>query len=369
MAQIVLIHGSTQNSSCWDLVRPHLEAAGHRVVAVNPPSDRPDASAGDLARIVCNHIPPSDEECVIVAHSASGVLLPFIAQHRLVAAIVYLAAMIPEAGLTAMEQFERDPSIMSAEWIEAGPRWRDPANWRELADRFLFHDVVRRQREWAYSTMRLTRFDGALREVSPGPLPEGVRAMNVVCELDRTIRADWQRSIWKEPDPSLRRMQAGHCPHLSTPRETAGAILLAENGERRKQIREAIETMKANPNPPTRTRPEPLAEPVSYDDLMALDPRTRHQTFIRMTPQMKSETMRTHLGRWLDEQRERLTFDQVALVGEWIEHATPEAYGPSDRELLDRERDELVSRSFELFTREELFEATTMMGRGAAPKT
>lgn len=247
MSLLVLIHGSTQNASCWDRVRPHLESQGHTVVAVDLPPDRPDLSATDLAGIVCGQIAESSEECVVVAHSASGVLLPFIAQRRPLCAIVYLAAMIPEAGLSAIEQFERDPSILNPEWVAAGPQWRDSANWRDLADRFLFHDVVRTQREWAYSTLRLTHLDGALREVSPGPVPQGVRALNIVCDLDRTISPEWQRRVWKEEQPSLRRIQGGHCPHASTAWETAGAILFAADGDGWKRIREVIESRRENP--------------------------------------------------------------------------------------------------------------------------
>ncbi len=33
-SSIVLIHGSTQNAACWDLVRPYLSAGGHQTITV-----------------------------------------------------------------------------------------------------------------------------------------------------------------------------------------------------------------------------------------------------------------------------------------------------------------------------------------------
>ena len=114
--------------------RPHVPRAGRPRDDRGGPADRPDASATDFAHIAVDQIRSVSGDCVVVAHSASGILLPRIARLRPVAALIYLAAVIPVPGLSVMDQFAASPDMFDPEWVRAGPRWSDPANWRELAE-------------------------------------------------------------------------------------------------------------------------------------------------------------------------------------------------------------------------------------------
>jgi hypothetical protein len=137
--------------------------------------------------------------------------------------------MIPAPGVSVLDQLQRTPDMLSADWIRAGSRWSDPVNWRELADRFLFHDVAPPILEWAHSTIRPMRLDGAAREPLASSSIAPVRSLCVVCSGDRTINPDWQQRVWRQRAPNglMKVLDAGHCPHVSMPRETAGEILEA----------------------------------------------------------------------------------------------------------------------------------------------
>lgn len=118
--------------------------------------------------------------------------------------------------------------MLDPEWARAGSRWADPSNWCTLADEFLFHDVLLSARETAYATIRPMRIDAALREpftFQPGAIP---RSLCAVASLDRTVDPAWQRRTWLERgEGQLIGVGAGHCPHISTPRETAAFIMMA----------------------------------------------------------------------------------------------------------------------------------------------
>lgn len=225
MTCVTLIHGSTQTARCWDLVRPHISAAGHHSIAVELPADRPDLTASDFARVAADQMA---DDCIVVAHSASGSLLPLIAELRPVRALVFLAAAIPAPGFSMLDQLQKDPEMLSAEWLRAGPSWSDPANWRELADRFLFHDVAPSLLDWAHSTIRVMRLDAAAREPFRPSSVAPVRSLCVICSGDRTINPDWQKRVWREraPGAPMKILGSGHCPYVSIPRETADAILM-----------------------------------------------------------------------------------------------------------------------------------------------
>ena len=81
MATFVLIHGAWHGGWCWRKVVPHLEAAGHTVIAPDLPShgDDPTPAAevtlDDYVRRVCEILDAQDEPVVLVGHSMGGLLV------------------------------------------------------------------------------------------------------------------------------------------------------------------------------------------------------------------------------------------------------------------------------------------------------
>jgi pimeloyl-ACP methyl ester carboxylesterase len=363
MVSIVLIHGSTQNASCWDLVRPHLTSAGHEIFIVELPADQPDATASDFARMAVDQMRAAGNDCVVVAHSASGILLPLIAQLRPVEAVVYLAALIPASGISVIDQFQRDPGMLDPEWVRAGSRWADPSNWRALADEFLFHDVLLSAREAAYSTIRPMRIDAALREpftFQAGAIP---RSLCIVASLDRTIQPEWQRQTWRERNEGqLIGVGGGHCPHISTPRETANAILLACDADRWNRIQASIEQrlkQGCSWGPP-----DPVEETIDYDTFMEkTELQDRLRLFNAITPENRAEIVRTQVRRWLEANRDRLTAEQIEVMEDTIASIVPDRYRQPRSKEMEKRRDLDINRMYTVFSREdEVWRAMTIRG-------
>src|SRR6476659_1267746 len=105
---IVLVHGSYAGAWIWDLVRPHLERHGHRVTAVDLPISDPTAGASAYARTIIDAI-DWGEPPVLVAHSSSGLVAPLVADGSTVRRMIFLAAMLPRAGLSANDQRAAEP--------------------------------------------------------------------------------------------------------------------------------------------------------------------------------------------------------------------------------------------------------------------
>src|SRR5260370_22450525 len=94
MSLFCLVHGSTQNASCWDLVIPELVRRGHEAVRMNLPTNEPEASATRYADVIAQAIPADRDDAIVVAHSASGLFLPLVPEKRRVRRLVFLAAVI-----------------------------------------------------------------------------------------------------------------------------------------------------------------------------------------------------------------------------------------------------------------------------------
>jgi hypothetical protein len=104
----VLIHGAYHGPWCWDRLIPELEARGHTALAVDLPIAEPGAGAAVYAQSVldaASDIPAP----VLVGHSMAGTMLPLVAGSRRVAKMVFLAAFIPEVGMSLADQRAREP--------------------------------------------------------------------------------------------------------------------------------------------------------------------------------------------------------------------------------------------------------------------
>jgi pimeloyl-ACP methyl ester carboxylesterase len=116
MATYGLVHGVCAGAWCWDLVVPHLEAAGHRVVAIDLPGDQEDATFSDYADVVERALGDTEEDIVLVGHSTGGLTIPLVAARRRVRELVFVCGVIPVPGESAAERGIDWRVIEPVEW-------------------------------------------------------------------------------------------------------------------------------------------------------------------------------------------------------------------------------------------------------------
>jgi pimeloyl-ACP methyl ester carboxylesterase len=107
MSDYLLVHGGFGVGWVWDDVAKRLEEAGHRVHVVDrlPSVGADPASLGDLsadARYVRRTLDQIDESVVLVGHSYGGMVITELADHPKVRHTVYLTALWPQRGQSAM---------------------------------------------------------------------------------------------------------------------------------------------------------------------------------------------------------------------------------------------------------------------------
>jgi pimeloyl-ACP methyl ester carboxylesterase len=135
MSTFLLVHGAWHNGRCWERVVPLLEAAGHRVFAPSltgygdkahllGPEVGLDTHVDDVVGLIGDH---DLTDVVLVGHSYAGLVVSSAANRvpDRVAHLVYLDAMVPEDGESALEvQPVTRHLIELAEQSAAG--WRIP---------------------------------------------------------------------------------------------------------------------------------------------------------------------------------------------------------------------------------------------------
>jgi pimeloyl-ACP methyl ester carboxylesterase len=113
MSTFLLVHGSWHDGRCWDRVVPLLETAGHRVLAptLTGYGDKahllgPEVGLETHVADVLGLIQEEDlTDVVLVGHSYAGLVITSVADAvpGRIAHLVYLDAMVPEDGETAVD--------------------------------------------------------------------------------------------------------------------------------------------------------------------------------------------------------------------------------------------------------------------------
>jgi hypothetical protein len=105
-----------------------------------------------------------------------------------------------------------------------------------------------------------------------------------------------------------------------------------------------------------------LSAPVSYDAFMRLDIQERNRTFKQVTPETRAGLVQTHIQRWIDPNRTRLTSEQLLLMFENLGFVTPDHYRQkASADDLARAKD-LAVRTMAVFSPKDLVQALTFNG-------
>ena len=199
-----------------------LRTRGHDVIAPAMRLDATDASAAWHAERLVEEISstcraPADLVCV--AHSASGLYLPLVAERLSPRRMVFLAALIPRPGISIIEQYRTDPSMFNPAWIGKN------SMVDEVALHFVYHDCPPSRLAWALSTRVYFYAKRAMEEPCPLAIWPAVPAAYIACADDRTISPAWQRKACREwLGIEAVELPGGHCPHVSRPEQLADVL-------------------------------------------------------------------------------------------------------------------------------------------------
>lgn len=215
MADVVLVHGTTQGPRGWDRLRTALAARGHRTIPVDLVEDR-DQTVGKYVTAAAAQVPSDTHSPIVVAHSGAGTLLPGLSRSLGARRQFWLAAYVPDGRRSMLDEVRASPAeVFNVEWPGSDPT-ADPV----LAAYFLFHDCDLATLRWGLTTLR--RFSPPQLSQAVVPLAPGIPSTYVVAANDRTLRPDWcRRQAQARLGADVLEIDAGHCPHVSRPDEVA----------------------------------------------------------------------------------------------------------------------------------------------------
>jgi pimeloyl-ACP methyl ester carboxylesterase len=195
-------------------------------VTVDLPISDPGLGAAEYADVVAGAMPDAADP-VVVGHSMAGLVLPLVADRRPVRRLVFIAAFLPRAGMSANDQRRAEPIDgtyvpTAVDWVDLGDNvWAvGPETAREL----FFNDLEPDLARWAVARLRPQAYR-VFEEPSPlGAWPD-VPSSYIVCRSDRSVSPDWARHaaldrLGVEPVE----IDGGHSPFLTRPVELARIV-------------------------------------------------------------------------------------------------------------------------------------------------
>ncbi len=223
---IVLLHGGTLGSWCWEGLRDEL-AADARVTAPDLPLSDPVAGFDACVQATLNALPADCDRPLVVAHSASGNYLPLAAKALRARRMVFLCGALPQEGTSWNQQVLGDPGCVVQPLPE--PSIDDQGRLvfsPETARDVFFPDCSAADQEWAVrrmvpfaqtvpnETFPVGGFDGA-------PPAEYVLGTN-----DRVLSGEWHRRAAEKllGKPCIE-IATGHSPFLAAPGSLASILL------------------------------------------------------------------------------------------------------------------------------------------------
>jgi Alpha/beta hydrolase family len=220
VALFAIMHGSMAGPATYTRLASELKRRGQRALLVGLPADQPELTGTDYAHLVAEQLHAAlpgdgvaDEPVVVVAHSASGLLLPLVPSLYPVAHLVYLAAGVPQPGMTLDEQLAAEPDMLNPAWVGV-----DPFQDHQAAHRFLFHDCDRATARWAIATQTPWYPEGLYRQRCPLKAFPPIPTTSIVCIGDRVIQPAWSRRVATDRlGAQVVELPGGHCPHVSRP--------------------------------------------------------------------------------------------------------------------------------------------------------
>ena len=218
----IFVHGGFGSPAELAPTAPYLESKGHRVVNVDLPSERPDATLEDYVSTVCRAMEGTSGRLILVAHSVGGATIPLAAARIAVDHLVFAAAVVPTPGQSIYEAIgpATQTAIMSVS-IDNGDGTRS-FDFDLLAS-FAPPD----QREAYLAFLRATQRKQGMRAINqpwPGTGIPDIPRSYILCTEDQIIPPERQRAFAAALGVTPIEIVSEHSVFAMKPQELAGIL-------------------------------------------------------------------------------------------------------------------------------------------------
>src|SRR6516225_1006297 len=206
---IVFAHGLWADGSCFSKLIPALQAEGHQVMASQHGLDSLKSDVDCVTRCFGRVSGP----VILVGHSYGGTLITHAGADNRVAALVYIAALAPDADETSQSLQQKFPvtDVFSHIEVADGRIWLKPDGIGCFAGDLpeAEQKVVRATQAAPVPDLFNQKVEGAAWRSKP--------SWYIVAAKDRTVHPELERFVAKRMGATVYEADSSHVPMLSKP--------------------------------------------------------------------------------------------------------------------------------------------------------
>jgi pimeloyl-ACP methyl ester carboxylesterase len=221
---IVLVHGGWADGSGWNKQIPILREAGHKVIAVQLPTQSLSEDVETVKRAI-NYI---GGPVTLVGHSYGGAVITNAAYNNPnVTGLVYIAAFAPDEGQSLSDfvnptNFPKELFLMDS----GGFIYLNPEIFREN----FAQDVTPEEADLMAIVQKPFNQSNFIAKSGP-PAWKELPSWYQISDADRMIPPDVQRTFAQQMNATTLNLNASHASYVSHPTEIADFILNATKGK------------------------------------------------------------------------------------------------------------------------------------------
>jgi pimeloyl-ACP methyl ester carboxylesterase len=206
---VVFCHGIWADGSSFSKLIPPLQAEGYEVMAAQYGLDTPEGDVATVKRTLGRVSSPT----ILVGHSYGGSVITAAGTDDRVAALVYIAALAPDADETSQSQQEKFPVTDVFKYVELaeGRLWMRPEGVTCFAG-----DLPEQEQKLVWATHYAPAADLFSRN-APGVAWKSKPSWYIVAKNDRTVQPDLERFLAKRMGATTHEVASSHVPMLSHP--------------------------------------------------------------------------------------------------------------------------------------------------------
>ena len=216
---IVFCHGIWADGSSFSKVIPTLQADGHEVIAVQYGLDRHADDVTAVKRTLSRVSSPA----ILVGHSYGGSVITAAGTDDRVAALVYIAALAPDANETSQSQINQFPvtEVFSHIEVADGRVWMKPEGVRSFAG-----GLPEAEQKIVWATHYAPDADLFNQKVA-GTTWKSKPSWYIVATQDQTVQPELQRFVSKRMGATTTEVASSHVSMLSQPKFVIDVIRTA----------------------------------------------------------------------------------------------------------------------------------------------
>ncbi len=215
---VLLVHGAWADGSSWSKVIPLLEAKGLHVVAVQIPLT---SFADDIAATQ-RAIALEDGPVLLVGHSYGGAVITEAGNDPKVAGLVYVSAVAPDQGESALGLISSVPTPIGSELRP------DKNGFLKLTSKGVAEDFAQDLSPKEIAVVTATQVPvsvTAMKGEVTTPAWKSKPSWYIIAEHDRAISPELETSLAKKIGATTTTVSSSHVIMLAQPSKVASVIL------------------------------------------------------------------------------------------------------------------------------------------------